>query len=242
MTLVSSGCNTSEPADKLICVGRKFCFALAAMRQFLRTWTVGLLLIGLGSGVASAQQRLATVDVKKVFDGYWKTKQASDQIQKRRTEMEAEFKNMLDDYKKAKDDYESLLKGANDQNVAVDERDRRKKAAEDKLRSLKDQEDGITQYRNTSNATLTEQETRMKNNILSDIKSVVGAKAKTAGFTLVLDGAALSAAGSPVIMYSNGENDLTESVLLQLNANAPVDSAKADDTTAAPDKKDEKKK
>ncbi len=199
--------------------------------------------MGLGAGAVSAQTRLATIDVKKVFDGYWKTKQATEQIQKRRTEMESEYKNMVDDYKKLKDDYDSLLKGANDQNIAPDERDKRKRAAEDKLRTLKEQEDGLTQYNRTSSATLMEQENRMRSNILTDIRNVVTAKSKAAGFTMVLDTAALSAAGSPVVMYSNNDNDLTDSVLLQLNANAPADSAKADTTPApAPDKKDEKKK
>lgn len=210
------------------------------MKHVLRIWIFALVLCGL-CDFASAQARIATIDVKKVFDGYWKTKQASDQIQTRRTDMEKEDKNMIDDYKKMKDDYDALLKGANDQSVAPDERDRRKRAAEDKLKALKDQEDGIAQYERTSRATLVELQDRMRANILSDIRNIVNAKSKSAGFSLVLDTGALSAAGTPTVMYSNNENDLTDSVLLQLNANAPSDSAKADDTVA-PGKKDEKKK
>lgn len=211
------------------------------MKYFVRTGALGLLVATLSLGVASAQQRLATIDVKKIFDGYWKTKQASDQIQSRRTEMEKEDKNMIDDYKKMKDDYDSLLKGANDQSVALEERDRRKKAAEDKLRNMKDQEDGIAQYERTSRATLMELQDRMRANILSDIRNIVNAKAKTAGFSLVLDTGALSAAGTPTVLYSNNENDLTDSVLAELNRNAPTDSVKADETPAV-DNKGEKKK
>ncbi len=209
------------------------------MKYFVRTGVLALLMASLG--VASAQQRLATIDVKKIFDGYWKTKQASDQMQTRRQEMEKEDKNMIDDYKKMKDDYDSLLKGANDQSVALEERDRRKKAAEDKLRNMKDQEDGIAQYERTSRATLMELQDRMRANILTDIRNIVNARSKSAGFTLVLDTGALSAAGTPVVMYSNNENDLTDSVLGELNRNAPTDAAKADETPA-PDKKEEKKK
>ena len=39
----------------------------------------------------------------------------------------------------------------------------------------------------------------------------------------------------PVVLYTNGENDLTAAVLEQLNVNAPVDPTKTDG------KKDEKK-
>jgi Skp family chaperone for outer membrane proteins len=211
------------------------------MKYLLRTWVLGLLVGSLFTGVAAAQPRIATIDLKKIFDNYWRTKQESERVTKRRNEMEAEYKNMVDDYKKVKEDYDSLIKGANDQSVAPDERDRRKRAAEDKLRSMKDKEDELGQYGRTSTATLSELQDRLKSDILRDIRNIVNAKSKSAGYSLVLDSAAVSVAGTPVVMFTNGENDLTDSVLLQLNANQPTDTGKADETPA-PEKKDEKKK
>ena len=61
---------------------------------------------------------MATVDLRKVFDTYWKTKQASASLKDRAADMEKEHKNMLEDWKKAKEDYQGLLAGANDQGVA----------------------------------------------------------------------------------------------------------------------------
>jgi Skp family chaperone for outer membrane proteins len=52
----------------------------------------------------------------------------------------------------------------------------------------------------------------------------VNAKAKAAGYSLVFDTASESFNKTPVVVYANGENDLTTNVLAQLNANAPPEA------------------
>src|SRR6516225_1514936 len=103
------------------------------MMNLLRRVLAVLLLLSLLGGSAMAQNRIATVDLRKVFDGYWKKRQAEAALKERQTDMEKEDRNMVDDYKKVKDDYQSLLSSANDQAVSAEERDKRKTSAEDKL-------------------------------------------------------------------------------------------------------------
>jgi outer membrane protein len=210
------------------------------MKTALRRLVPVLLLLCLMSSSAFAQGRLATVDLRKIFDNYWKKKQAEAALKDRQSEMEKEDKNMLDDYKKAKDDYNVLTTSAADQNAAPDERERRKKAAEDKLKQLKELEDTIGQYERQARTTLADQSQRMRNNILGEIRSVVTGKAKAGNFSLVIDTAAESVNNTPIILFTNNENDITDSVLKELNATAPTDATKADEP--APVKKDEKKK
>ncbi len=45
---------------------------------------------------ASAQTKLATVDMKKIFNAYWKTKQATSALENRKTELRKEIKDMAD--------------------------------------------------------------------------------------------------------------------------------------------------
>jgi Skp family chaperone for outer membrane proteins len=193
------------------------------------------LLLGFGSSSAWAQGRIATIDLRKVFDGYWKTKQADASLKDRAADMEKEHKNMLDDWKKAKDDYQGLLAGANDQAVSNDEREKRKKNAEDKLKYLKDTEDSILQYEKQARTTLEEQKRRMKENILGEIRIILNSKAKSAGYSFVIDTAAESFNNTPVVLFSSNENDLTEAILTQMNSSAPAESPKVEE------KKDEKK-
>jgi outer membrane protein len=210
------------------------------MKHLLRNAVAALLLTGLLGGSAWGQGKIGTVDVRKVFDNYWKKKQAEAQLKERQTDIEKEDKNMVEDYKKAKEEYSSLIAGANDQAVSPEERDKRKRAAEDKFKQMKDLEVTITQYENTARTTILEQTDRMRANIITDIRNVVSSKAKAVGFSLVIDTAAESANKTPVILFTNNENDITDAVLSQLNANAPTDSSKPEVKPVADEKKGKK--
>lgn len=198
---------------------------LKIMKMILRKLIPGLVLMSLLSTSAFAQGRIATVDLRKLFDNYWKTKQADAALKDRAAEMDKSHKEMIEGWKKAKEDYQTLLADANDQAVSSEERDRRKKAAEGKLRDIKDTEESITQFERQARTTLDEQRRRMRDNILGEIRTVLNSRAKSGGFALVVDTAAETINNTPVVLYSTGENDLTDAVLSQLNAGAPVESA-----------------
>jgi Skp family chaperone for outer membrane proteins len=209
------------------------------MKNVLQKIVLGILLMSLLSSSAWAQGRIATIDLLKVLDKYWKREQAEAVLKERLADMEKEFKNMGTDFNKAKDEYQRDLAAANDQAVSQDERDRRKRSAEDKLKYLRDQEDTMRQYRAQATATLDEQGRRMRENILGEIRTLVNTKAKNAGYAMVVDTSAESAKGTPIVLFTNGENDITETIVSQLNSTAPADVTKAD--PKKDEKKDEKK-
>jgi len=170
-----------------------------------------------------AADRIATVDLREVFDGYWKTKQANAALQERGAEMENELKGLVADFESAKEEYQALLESANDQAVSITERERRKKKAEDKLKQLREDEQTIQQFQRQARTTIDEQQRRMRDNILEEVKATVTTMAKAGKFTLVIDTAAETPNRTPVILYSSNPDDLTEAVLKQMNATAPAD-------------------
>ena len=174
------------------------------------------------SAVAAEGQKLATVDLRKVFDNYWRTKQADASLKEQAADLEKESKMMVDQFRKGEGNYKKLLDGANDQALSTAEREKRKKEAENELLSLRDMETRIKQFDNTSRTTLGEKQRRMRDNILQEIRDTIKAKVKNGGYTLVLDTAAETANGTPIILYSAGNDDLTDAVLAQLNVNAPA--------------------
>ena len=218
------------------------------MKSLLRNIVPALLLVVLMGGSAWGQGRMATVDLRKLFNNYWKTKQASAALKDRAADLEKEHKSMLDEWKKAKDEYQTLLGQANNQTLSLEERDKRKKSAEDKFKRIKESEDAITQFEREARITLDEQKKRMTDSIVDEIRTTVNGKAKAAGYALVIDSSAESGngnpaagiPGTPVFLYVNNENDLTETVLSQLNAAAPAETPQTEDKKADP--KDEKKK
>jgi outer membrane protein len=201
---------------------------------------LGWVLIAGMTGSAAAQGRIATVDLGKVFEGFWKTKQADAAWKDRAAELEKEHKTLADDWKKGKDEYQKLYAVANDQAVSAEEREKRKKSADAKLKEIKDLEDTIAQFERQARTTLDELRLRLRNNLLDAIRKAINSRAKSAGYALVIDTTAESAKNTPVVLYTNNDNDLSESVLQMLNTDAPPEPAK---TTPKPadDKKPEKK-
>jgi outer membrane protein len=172
--------------------------------------------------------KIGTVDLRKLFDGYWKTKEVQTVLNERKAQLDNDDKNMRDDLKKGNDEYQKLQAQANDPALAADQREKRKQAATDKYNQLVDSKKAIDAFERQAQITLTEQSQRMRENLLSDIKAAVTAQAKVAGCSLVLDAAAETANATTTVIYNNGENDLTDTVLKRLNA------GRTDSTTAAP--------
>jgi outer membrane protein len=193
------------------------------MRNFLRVFFPAVLLLAFSGVPALAQVKIATVDLKRLFDDYYKTKLASAAIQERADDLQKDYSSMADDLKKRSDQYEQLLESADDPAVSDDERARRKQAASDQLKQLQDSRAAIDQFQRQAQVTLADQKQRMRDNILADIKKAVADKAKAAGDTMVIDSDAETINGTPAVIYTTGDNDMTDDVLKQLNAAAPPD-------------------
>ncbi len=198
----------------------------------------------LASTAAQAQVKFGVVDLKKVFEGYWRTKQSDTQLRERAADFEKVGKGMLEDYKKATEEFKQIAESANDQVVSSDERDKRKKEAEKKGQALQELQTSLQTFDRNSRQGLAEQQKRLRDSVLRDIRGVVEEKAKGAGYSLVIDTASETANQTPVVLYTNllgGNDDLTEAVLKQLNTNAPADAGKTEAPKSDAAKPEEKK-
>jgi outer membrane protein len=202
------------------------------MKSF-RTTILTISLLACLSVPALAQTKIGTVDMRKLFEGYWKKKQAETALLDRKAQLDKDDKGMRDDLKKGGEEYQKLLEQSNDQAVSSEERARRKQAAADKLKQLQDSKTAIDQFERQAQITLSEQSQRMRDNVFNDIKAAVSAQAKVAGCSLVIDAASETANATTAVVYSNGENDLTDAVLKRLNA-GHTDSGTSTPVVASP--------
>ena len=193
-----------------------------------------VLLLTLLSGSALAQTKVATVDLQKLFDNYWKTRQANAAIQDQLAQQAKDEAGWKDDLKKATDKYQQDLAQANDPAISADERDRRKQAAADELKQLQQRQSAIDLTARTAQARMADQSQHMSEKIRADIMADIAAAAKAGGYTIVLNTAAeginIGAGRITVpsaVVYNVSEIDLTDKVLKQLNAGAPIDMAPA---------------
>lgn len=169
---------------------------------------------------AQAQPKLAVLNMKTVFDGYWKTVQSDTTIKERQGEFEKERKKMADDYERLNAEYREAEKTARDPLLSGDEQKKRKEAANNKLLEIREIEQSVRAFEANFDRQIKDQIRRMRENIFRDIREQVDGRAKAAGYNLVVNTAAESV-DVPVFMYVAGLPDLTQEVLTELNRNAP---------------------
>jgi outer membrane protein len=190
-----------------------------------KTWKLltFVLFISLATS-AVAQPKIAVIDMKTVFDDYWKTKQASVTFEDRKKDYADQHQGMIDQYQAANEDYRKIRESANEPAISASEKDRRNANAEAKLKDIQKLERDIRDHQKSMEGNLTETRFRLRRNILSDIRDVINTIAKTEGYTLVLDSAAEGINQTPVVLFSSGANDISQQVLTKLNVSAPVDA------------------
>jgi Skp family chaperone for outer membrane proteins len=199
-----------------------------AMTKFRNALLIAAVLLAAMTFSAGAQQtKIATVDVKKLFNAYYKTKLAQASLENRKAELNKEIKEMIADLKKAETEYKQLLEQASDQGISADEREKRKQAATDKSKEIANARGAIEQFQRQGEAQLNDQLTRMSSNVIAEIQKAVAEKAKVGGYTIVLNVNLVDA-----VVYANPDCDITASVLAQLNAGAPIDVSTPTNTGA----------
>jgi Skp family chaperone for outer membrane proteins len=190
------------------------------MKKLVLTLLTATILVATAAS-ASAQSKSASVDMKKLFNGYWKFKQSQTILDDRKNSLRKEIKEMSDGADKAQAQYKQLLEQANDQAISADEREKRKQAAADAGKDLNSRKVAIEQFQRQAESGLGELSQRLSGNILTEIQKAVADKAKAGGYTTVVNSAA-----SEIVVYTDASTDLTDAVLKQLHAGAPIDVSK----------------
>ncbi len=186
-------------------------------------WVI-LVLVGCACS-AWAQPKIGIIDMTRVFENFYKTKAANAAMKEYVGELDKEQQALLEELKKLNDDYKKAIDEANNQAVSAEERDKAKKVAEGKFKDAQAKQTEIEQFNRSADARVREKRRQTFEKLVEEIRTVVTSHAKSGGFTLVLDSTAESGRGTAVVLYNNGENDLTSAVLTQLNKAAPVEKS-----------------
>lgn len=191
------------------------------MKKFNLLTVAVAVLLALASVGDAADQKIGTVDMTKVFEKYYKTIQSNAAIKLEAGDMEKEGKQMIDNAEQHKTEWQKLVDKANDQAVSSEERDRSKKAAEQKYMELETDKQAITQFNQVATSRLREKQLQRRDDIVKEIRQILNIDAKAAGYTMVIDVSGQSQNMVPVILYTTGQNDMTDALIKELNSTAP---------------------
>lgn len=192
------------------------------MKTNLKLITCIAVLLAISAPATFAQGKIGVVDLRLLFEGYFKTKQADAKIKERAAELDKEREEMISGIRADEEAFRKADELAKDLSVSSDEAERRKTVAADLLRKLQEKQQTIQSWERQATATIQEQQTRMRARVLEEIQTEINTVAKRDGFYMVIDKDATSVNQTKVLIYHSGENDITDQVLSNLNSGAPA--------------------
>jgi outer membrane protein len=187
------------------------------MKALLHLVLAAVLMLG-GFFTASAQQlRIGTVDMKKVFANYQRTKEEEARINEERHRLKKELDDMMQAYEKATDEVAKLSEDINRPELSPTAKAEKTKLREAKIREVRDKETAIREFQGSNEKKLADETMRVRSNLVDAINVVVIAKVKANQYDLVFDRSGQSLNSVPILLYAKDAYDFTDDVIKALN-------------------------
>ena len=193
--------------------------------------------LALSASAQGPSGRMATVDLNKVFNDYYKTPMAQTKLKETADTYTKEQDEMMANYKKAIDELNKLREEQEKSEYTAEVREQKRKAVAEKLAETQKQQRDIEDYRASHQKILQEQTQRMRQTIIKEINDVIGKEAHYQGYLIVFDKSGNTLNGVPAVIYSQDPLEITDDIVKILNKNKP----KTAEAPKPAEKKDEKK-
>jgi len=180
------------------------------------------LAVGLNPGYTlNAATAIGVISLEKVYNGYWRTDVENKKLKSKQEEALDRIKKLEESLRKEGTVLGNMIKAMQDPRLAAAERSNRQQQVQTKQKELQQMQDAIQGFRERTRKDLELDMRKEREQIMEEIQQIVSTEAKKRKLNLVLDEAARSAAIAPIVIFTDGENDLTEEVLRQLNLSDP---------------------
>jgi outer membrane protein len=178
------------------------------------------LVLGISAAPVSAQAQLkvGTIDMKQVFDSYYKTKDAEAKINESRAQAQKELAERLDTFNKAQEQARKLNDEAGKTELSEKAKAEKVKALNEKLQELGVMQREVQEFQQTRERQLSEQSVRSRNSLVEEINKVVSDVVKSNGFDLVFDKSGQSLNAVNLLVHAKESFDFTSDVVSKLNA------------------------
>ena len=190
-------------------------FALALALSF--AWT------------ASAELRIATVDLDKVFQSHPKTQKAEEGLKAAEVRIKADMEKMAGEARALQDEVQKLKEAANTPMLSESARMQKKLEAEDKLTELEELQLRIRRTQESRLKQLRDQLMKTRQGIVDELMGALKSFAKEEGYDLVFDTSGLTMNAVPLAVYADESLDVTEAIIRKIGGKLPEPAAKQED-------------
>jgi outer membrane protein len=173
--------------------------------------------------LASADLKIAVVDLSKAFDSYYKTKDAQAVLKQKQDGYQKEIQDLINDYERMGQEAQTLDKAANDPTLSGSARQDKASALQAKKQDLVNLQNKIQEMKVERTREIQEELFRRHKEIVDEISKIITDYSGPQGYDLVIDKSSASAAsGVSIVLYNSTKLlDITADIITKLNANAP---------------------
>jgi len=177
---------------------------------------------------ASAEQKIAFINMERVFDEYYKTKTANVQFKARGEEIDVKRKELVAKAKALKAEFDKINAEYRDKSLNENSREKKREAAEDKLSELKEAEGNLMEFDKVFKKEIADQMRQMQLQIVGEIRGVIQTYVVENKIDIVFDSSGKTLNNVESVMYFDRRTDITDPILAIMNKNAPETEKKND--------------
>lgn len=181
---------------------------------------LGMVAAAVFAGAAQAEERIAFINMDRVFSEYTKTKVAEDRLKGQANLFREQTEARMEELQDLEEAFALARQEAQDMALSEEVRKQRRAEAEEKLVEMRQKEGEVRAFTEERRRELEGTSRRLRETIVDEITVVLEAYAKEKDFIAVLDSSGNSFNQIPVILYRRESMDITSFVLEKLNAAA----------------------
>ena len=185
-----------------------------------KRWAAGMLAAFVASAAGAAELRVATVDLDKVFTAHPKTQAAEAELKKAEETIQDEMEKMLAEGRAMEETVSKLIDASRNPMLNEEARLRKRDEAEDKKTELQEFQVRVRRTQETKLKQMREQLMKTRQGIVDELTAAVADFARAEGYDLVLDRSGMTMNAVPMLVYSNPELDVTDTLIERLKAGA----------------------
>jgi outer membrane protein len=174
--------------------------------------------------MASADLKIAVVDLSKAFDQYYKTKDAQAKLKEKQDGYQKDIQDLINTYQHMGEDAQALDKAANDATLSAQARQDKSTALTVKKQDLNNLGTKIQEMTTERKREIQDELFRRHKEIVDEISKVINDYSGPQGYDLVIDKSSASAAsGVSIVLYNSSKLiDITAEIITLLNKTAPA--------------------
>ena len=178
----------------------------------------------LHSGANAQRLKIATVDMERLFNEYHKTTSVQRDINIERARIQKDNNLRLKDIRDIDDSLQKIREQLKDEELGEKKRQDLRQEASDLSQDGIHKERERSEFLERRNRTLSEKMTKQMRGILVKIQRAVSERAKAGNYDYIFDQSGNSNQGIPFVLHARDTTDLTDSLLEEINQDAPEDS------------------